>query len=102
MEGLNVEVNAEKVNQYLANAILESVLGEEIKKAIKEKLADYSLRNTIQASVNSHISKIIYQLLQEEHGEEIKKAVKDKMSEGIVTELASKALDKWLAEKTEY
>ena len=99
MAGLEVNLSGEQVNQFIADAILKSVIGEQINTCIRERLADYQFKQSIARVIDSAISKLVWNLLSEAHGEVMRAAVLEKISGDVVAELAGKALDSWLASK---
>ena len=96
MSDVPVSISPEAVNQYIAKAILDSAIGEQLQKCIEERLTDFRLGAAIERAVDAAISQIVFQLLSSEHGDELREAVKSKISGDIVADLAGKALDNWL------
>ena len=99
MAGIEVNLNPEQVNQYIADAILKSAIGEQVNICIRERLADYQFKQSITKVVDSAISKLVWNLLSNEHAEVMRAAVLEKISGDVVSELTGKALDSWLASK---
>lgn len=93
---LEVNIDSAAVNKHVAEAILGSVVGEQIKKCIAEKMSSYTLKEAIQRVIDEEIGRIIHGLLKDEYADTFKDAVKASMSQAIVDDLAGRAIDKFI------
>ncbi len=98
-EALQVHIDPERLNKYIGDAVLNSVLGTHIKQAIEKQLATYSMNNAIGDCVRSEVQRAIMQLLREEYSEAIKTHVRAHMSNEILRAITDKALDQFLANR---
>ena len=99
MPTIGVNIDADVINKFISDAILKSVIGEQINIIIRERLSDYNFKNTIGKVIDTTISQLVYKILNEDHGEIMRKAVLEKVSGEVVSELVGKALDNWLSTK---
>jgi hypothetical protein len=92
----SIDIDGEKVNKMVADAILTSVIGEELKKAITEAVSktlkpDSWGRGPLVDVVNAHIRREIEALVQAEFSgpirEMVKKAITDQMTEELITKM---------------
>lgn len=101
MADIKVEMNPDDVNRAVADAIVKSVLGEQIVKSVQrhlDELAHSSWNNPIDQVVNQVIRDRIVVLIGEQ-SERVAEAVRKKLSEGIVEKLVETAMEKLLGER---
>ena len=91
-----IDIDGAAVNQMVANAILNSAIGEELKKTIGEAVnktlkADSWGRSPIIDVVNNYIRKEIESLIQAEFSgpirEKVKLAISDQLTDEIIGKL---------------
>ena len=101
--GFKVNIDPATVNKYVADAILDSVLGTQIKKVITEEMEN--LTNThsvspIRKAITTEIGKLIYVMLTAEDGpykKEIERLVKERMTGDVLNDIVNGAFDLCLA-----
>lgn len=87
---LNVNIDPEQINKMVADAVLESALGDAVKKVINEqvKKLSSSYNNPLESVVQQHIVNMIRDTLVTEYADDFKskvhKAVADKMNDDFV------------------
>jgi len=92
MNGINVNVNPEQVNQVVADAIIKSAIGEHLDKAIKAEVdkLSRSYDNPVQKVVQAEIRDAITNIVHEQYAEKIKMLVAEKVTEQFTEELFEK------------
>ncbi len=101
---IKVKIDAQNVNEYVAKAILESALGAEIEKALKEVVTEtcggglYG-SNPLKAAIEKEVSNTIHKFIHTEYKEQIKKHIRDHITEEVLADITSKA---WEAFKDRY
>lgn len=98
---INVDLNAEQINQEIQRAVAESVIGEQLKKIIKQSIEELSSswKNPIKPVVDQIIIDSIKELVREEYFEQIKNFVKEKMTQEFMDSIIQKLWDNWVKEK---
>ena len=96
MAGIEVNIAAEDINKLVAQAVLESAIGVQVREVIEEALRTYDFRQSVGRVVRSEVSKLIRQLLTTEYAERITEGVRTQISVEVAQDLAGKALQSWL------
>jgi len=95
----NVEVKATldgpSMTDAITKAILDSVLGEEIRKSVKDYVDKLkrSYDNPLDATVKRVVDEEIYRLLVSEHIETIRAQLREKIDAEVVKDITDKAWD---------
>jgi len=96
MADLTVAVDAEQINKYVAEAILNSVLGAKLKQAIETeigKLAEtnrYNGPTTLEKVVHEEVLNILWDLMHSEpYASRIRAAVAEQVTDEVVSHIAS-------------
>lgn len=88
---LSISVNPLQINEYIAEKIIDSALGERLKETVEEALKGLSrygndpLKGAIQAEINKHI----LELVRTEYAPQINAAVKEAMTPEYVRDLVT-------------
>lgn len=90
---MEVNITPEQINQYFANAVLNSALGAHIKEVIEKKLKDLSWRNLIEGVVEQEIRDATQRFITTEYAEILHNAVKEKVTADFTIALVDKVLD---------
>jgi hemerythrin-like domain-containing protein len=91
---LGVQIDSEAVNRYLADKILESAIGEELKKQVDQAVKDMSAYGSpLKNLIAQHIQNEIIKLLQTEYSEQIAAVVREKVTAEFTAELLDKAFE---------
>lgn len=97
MSEIKVEIDAASVNEYVAKAVLDSTLGNEIKKQIDAAIAsmmssyDNPVRNVVRRVVEEEVRNAL--LHDEKNLAIIQAKVREFMTEDVLTDLCGKAWD---------
>jgi hypothetical protein len=98
MSEILINVDPKQINKFVAEAILESCLGEEVRKAIEKVVGqisqvDYRGHGVISDIVKAKVQETICELLNTEYREQIKTLVSEAMTEKAIKELTDAALN---------
>jgi hypothetical protein len=98
---MNIEVtlSPEQVNDAVANAIIHSAIGEELKRIIAEKIKTMSRSydNPIDRVVGDVMNRTIREVVERDYAAEIERMVSEKMTEKFTLELFNKMWDSFEA-----
>ena len=90
---LNVNIDPDQINKMVADAVLESALGDAVKNVIDEqvKKLSSSYNNPLDSVVQRHIADMVRATLTAEYTDELRervhKAVADKMTDDFVSKV---------------
>ena len=84
---LNLNVDSTAINQYMAEKVLESALGDQIKKAIAEKFKEFD-------GYNSPLKGVVDQYIREAIMTHLQTTYKAQISAAIVKALTPEAIEK--------
>lgn len=98
--GVKVSLDAEQIQQQVVTAILESTIGDAVKKgiaSIHEKYKEgYEFQRWVDAAIEAEVKKVISGLVVTELRpmieERVKAAVNEKMVDGVVQAVWDKAM----------
>lgn len=96
---LNVNINPEDINKLVADAVLQSTIGVQVRKIVEDKVKELAQRydNPIQKVVEYEISNIIRQVLIEKHSDEMKKKIEEELSKQMSSEFVTKVVERGLS-----
>ena len=83
--GIEVNIEPEQINKYISDKIIESAIGEQVKKVVTEQCAKMSesYRNPIEAAIKEVTTTIIHQVILSEFKDQIKSKIKAKIDERL-------------------
>jgi len=92
---IKIDMDKDTINQEIASAIIQSVLGDHIKEAIQFTLnkADSPYANSVQKVVEIEVATIIKNLLQNEYHDKLKEAVRQRITDEVVQKVIGAAWD---------
>jgi hypothetical protein len=98
---MNLEVNldSEAINKYVADAILASTIGEHIRDEVDKRVKDIRanpMGSTIWQVVQKEVSKAIYQVVAQEFSEDIKRITREQLTEAILQDIVSRAVTRFV------
>lgn len=95
---MNVDISPEDINKYVADKILNSALGEALRKVIDDEIKklSQSYDNPLQKAVQQEIQRLIMAVVETEYGPKLRAAIQERMTDKIVGEVANKAFDAWM------
>lgn len=96
---LQLNISPEQINEMVSQAILDSAIGEQVRKAVEDKVKDLSRAydNPIHKIVEKEIGREVERLVREEFGAQVKAAVKEKVTEQFTSDLMTKMWDQFVA-----
>ena len=98
---MELKIDPEAVNKLVADAVLNSAIGEAVKKAVEKELANLSrgYDNPLEIVVRTHVADIALTVLREEHGtairEKIAAALSLKLSDAFINRVCEKAVERY-------
>ena len=96
---IKLDISPEQINKYVADSVLNSLLGEKIKVLIENKLKniDSSWNNPISQAVDEVVKDHIKELLRsDEYAVKIKEQVNNHIQEATLTDITSAAWNTFL------
>lgn len=89
---MELKIEPEAVNKLVADAVLNSAIGEAVKKAVEKEIANLSLgyNNPLENVIRNHVAEIARTVLREEHGE----AIKARLSAALAQRLSDDFIDR--------
>lgn len=94
---MEVNLDAKDVNEYIAQAVLDSTLGKQIKKEIEEALKGaYSYDAPVKRVVQSEMNTLIHTMITEEYAPIIRKKVQRYVTDEILNDLTKKAWEAFM------
>ena len=92
---LKVNIDSEQINKMVADAVLNSAIGEQIKTQVQKNVDELgrSYNNPIDAVIKKHVNDLILKCLMAEHGESLKAKVHEAISGKITDEFVNKVMD---------
>lgn len=95
-EAVKALISPESINALVANAILESALGEKIRKVLQSEVDELSASydDTLRKAVETIVQQQLWTILREEFSDQLRAAIREKISAETVKDLTDAA---WLA-----
>jgi uncharacterized protein YajQ (UPF0234 family) len=98
---LKVNLDAATVNQYVAQAVLDSAIGDQINQVLQEKISnigkswnpDNPLRKVIEAEISNQIQKLIR---EREYADLIRETIKKQITEELISKITTAAFEAFL------
>lgn len=89
---MELKIEPEAVNKLVADAVLNSAIGEAVKKAVEKEIANLSqsYNNPLESVIRNHVAEIARTVLREEHGE----AIKARLSAALAQRLSDDFIDR--------
>ena len=94
---MNIELNIDggTINEAVAKAVIESAIGEEIKRQIQAKLSDYKFSAAIAAVVDKTVGQCVYQvLMQDDYKARVMDATRKHVAEMAIEPLIDAAFNR--------
>lgn len=95
---MSLNIDSETVNKYVADAVLNSAIGEALKKQIEETLEKITSGkdNPVQPVIDNHVSNALYQLLHQEYAALIKTRIAARLTDEVLDEIINAAFEAWM------
>lgn len=92
---LSIDINPEDVNKMVSEAILNSAIGENVKKQIDTyiKELNYSHSSPIKDVIQGTVSCMIRETIESEYKEQLREILKQALDERITIDLMSGIVD---------
>jgi predicted transcriptional regulator len=96
----SMELTAEQVNSFIANAILESQIGAVVKGAVDRSIADLSknYQNPFDQVIKNEVASLIQKEVAEKYRPQleagIKASIEKHMTDEVIQKIISTAIDK--------
>lgn len=89
---VNVEIDQNKINEAVTQAIIESAIGEEMRREIKAYLesAKAAYNNPIKGIIARVVQEEIYKLIVTEWREPLMEEIRKQFTEQVLSEVVSK------------
>jgi len=97
---INVNLEANAVNEAIAKAVVESRLGAALKERIEKFLDDKShygvpnFSDAMKRAVDDELQKIVTQLIHNEYADSIREKVRSQLTDELVSDLVCRAVEK--------
>lgn len=85
MAEIEISIDKDSINQAVTQAVVDSVIGEQMQKAITEALkpTGYGRDSAVSAVMHQEVQKAIRKVIEEDYSDVIKDAVKKKLHEHV-------------------
>ena len=92
---LNVNIDPEQINKMVADAVLQSAIGDAVKKVVNEQVNKLSANynNPLDLVLQRHISDIVREVLISEYGDTLKEKVHTAVAEKISDDFVGKVIE---------
>ena len=92
---LNININPEQINKMVAEAVLNSAIGDQVKVQVQKNIDELgkSYNNPIDAVIKKHVNDLILKCLMKEHSELLKTKIHEAVSGKITDEFVNKVMD---------
>ena len=92
---LNVDIDPEQINKMVADAVLESALGEAVKKTIAEQVKSISssYNNPLESVIRKYMQDMVEQVLIKDYGKELKAKVNTAVASKITDDFIGKIIE---------
>lgn len=97
---LEIKVDPKQINEYVAQQIIESALGERLHETVKEalkQLGSYG-NDPLKSAVQDEVNKQIRELVRTEFAETIAAAVREKLTDEFISNLVQNFVEKLIAQ----
>jgi hypothetical protein len=92
---LNINIDPEQINKMVAEAVLNSAIGEQVKAQVQKNVDELgkSYQNPIDAVIKKHVNNLILECLMSEHADLLKSKVHEAISGKITDEFVNRVMD---------
>jgi len=92
---LNINIDPEQINKMVAEAVLNSAIGEQVKKQVQKNVDELgkSYQNPIDAVIKKHVNDLILKCLISEHADLLKSKIHESVSGKMTDEFINKVMD---------
>lgn len=90
---IKVDLDADAVNRTVTDAIVNSVIGVEIRKAIEAQMKEFTstYNNPLHAVVKDQVRSVVERILTVEYRTKIEQSVRELVTDEMISEIAQKA-----------
>lgn len=98
MADIKVVVDPEDVNKAISEAVMKSIIGEELQKAVKELTSSWKFKEVMEKTVGSEIERLVSFSIREKFDSpevkaQIKAMVVEKLTDETIMKIASSAFE---------
>lgn len=95
---MEIKVDPEEINKYVAQKLIESSIGTQLKKIIDSNVQNIcaGYNNPIEPVVKTHINEAVSQIINEEFQDRIKEIVRKQLTDEFVTGLIGKLWERFI------
>jgi hypothetical protein len=99
--GIEVQIDADAINGAVTQAIVDSMIGEQMKKAINEQLSPppnaYGRQSVVQTTVAIEVQRILQEMLREEpYLGKLRAAIEERMTDDVLDKVTGAAMEAFL------
>ena len=94
---LDVKIDPEEINRYMADQILQSAIGEKMKEVVARKIADlaspsyYGKESPLEAVVSDFIRNHLHSIIRDEYGDKVRAMISEKLTDEFVASTMDQA-----------
>lgn len=98
MADIKVVVDPEDVNKAISEAVMKSIIGEELQRAVKELTSSWKFKEVMEKTVGSEIERLVSFSIREKFDSpevkaQIKAMVVEKLTDEAILKIASSAIE---------
>lgn len=95
MPDIQINLTPEEINKTIAEAVVNSTLGNILIVRIKEITNDYALKNHVNAVIEQVVRQKVAEMIVNDHADRIKELAKEALSDELVSKsLVTRALER--------
>ncbi len=92
---LQLNIDSKQINEYMAARILESTLGDQIKKQVAETMKTFDAYNSpLKSVINQFVNQVIEEELRTTYKEPVQEAIRKAMTTEQLEKLAQEYVSK--------
>lgn len=90
-----MQLTPEQINEFIANAVLESQLGEAVKASVARVMDDMrrSFSNPFDEVIKRHVAKVVEELVSTQYRTVLEEGIKTRLAEAMTDEVFEKIIE---------
>jgi hypothetical protein len=98
---LNLNIDPEEINRYVTQQVLDSAIGESVRKAIEKSLEPLSRTydNPLEPVIRDQVFKVVRELVDKEYKTQIEEYVRQRITPEFVGKMSERLWDNFFEAK---
>lgn len=96
---LELGIDPQAINRYIAERVLESALGERLRETVDEALKGLSRfgNDPLKSAVQSQVTRIVAEIVEQEHKPRIAAIVREQLTDEVISSIAAATVAKLMS-----